>query len=95
MKLLNHLADYGTCYFGKPTDILPLALSSVSQHVTVLKEAGSILGSDDNTRTCYCVNVERLEELQQSIAALRLLLRNIFAIRRITSDLIDVSCGQA
>lgn len=70
VKLLNYLADYGTCYFGKLTDILPLAPSTVSQHVTVLKEAGLILGSDDNTRTCYCVNGERLEELKEMIAAL-------------------------
>ncbi|HEY0687251.1 MAG TPA: metalloregulator ArsR/SmtB family transcription factor [Steroidobacter sp.] len=70
VKLLNYLADYGTCYFGKLTDILPLAPSTISQHVTVLKEAGLILGSDDNTRTCYCVNAERLEELKEMIAAL-------------------------
>lgn len=70
VKLLNYLADYGTCYFGKLTDILPLAPSTISQHVTVLKEAGLILGSDDNTRTCYCVNVERLDELKELIAAL-------------------------
>jgi len=70
VKLLNYLADYGTCYFGKLADILPLAPSTISQHVTVLKEAGLILGSDDNTRTCYCVNAERLEELKELIAAL-------------------------
>jgi ArsR family transcriptional regulator, arsenate/arsenite/antimonite-responsive transcriptional repressor len=70
VRLLNYLADYGTCYFGKLTDILPLAPSTISQHVTVLKEAGLISGSDDNTRTCYCVNVERLEELKELIAAL-------------------------
>ena len=70
VKLLNYLADYGTCYFGKLTDILPLAPSTISQHVTVLKAAGLILGSDDNTRTCYCVNVERLDELKELIAAL-------------------------
>ena len=70
VKLLNHLADYGTCYFGKLTDILPLAPSTISQHVSVLKESGLILGSEDNTRTCYCVNAERLEELKEMIAAL-------------------------
>ena len=70
VKLLNYLADYGTCYFGKLTDILPLAPSTISQHVTILKEAGLILGSDDSTRTCYCVNAERLEELKELIADL-------------------------
>lgn len=70
VKLLNHLADYGTCYFGKLTDILPLAPSTISQHVTILKEAGLIRASDDATRTCYCVNQDRLAELKELVAGL-------------------------
>ena len=70
VKLLNYLAEYGTCYFGKLTDIVPLAPSTVSQHVTVLKEAGLIEGSDDSQRVCYCVNPERLQQLKDLIAGL-------------------------
>lgn len=70
VKLLNYLADYGTCYFGKLTDILPLAASTISQHVTILKEAGLIEGSADNQRTCYCVNPERLRQLKDMIVDL-------------------------
>lgn len=70
VKLLNYLADYGTCYFGKLTDVLPLAPSTISQHVTILKEAGLINASEDNTRTCYCVNPQRLAELKELIADL-------------------------
>jgi ArsR family transcriptional regulator, arsenate/arsenite/antimonite-responsive transcriptional repressor len=70
VKLLNHLADYGTCYFGKLTDILPLAASTISQHVTILKDAGLIEASADSQRTCYCVNPERLRQLKEMIADL-------------------------
>ena len=70
VRLLNYLADYGTCYFGKLTDILPLAPSTISQHVTILKEVGLIQASDDATRTCYCINPERLDELKELIANL-------------------------
>ncbi len=70
VKLLNYLADYGTCYFGKLTDILPLAPSTISQHVTILKEAGLINGSEESQRTCYCVNPERLRQLQDMIGDL-------------------------
>ena len=70
VKLLNYLADYGTCYFGKLTDILPLAASTISQHVTILKEAGLIEGSADNQRTCYCVNPQRLQQLKSMISDL-------------------------
>ena len=70
VKLLNYLADYGTCYFGKLTDILPLAASTISQHVTILKEAGLIEGSADSQRTCYCVNPQRLQQLKSMISDL-------------------------
>ena len=67
VKLLNYLAAYGTCYFGKLTDILPLAASTISQHVTILKEAGLIEGSADSQRVCYCVNAERLQLLKDMV----------------------------
>lgn len=70
VKLLNYLAEYGTCYFGKLTDILPLAPSTVSQHVSILKEAGLIHGSEDSQRVCYCVNPERLQQLKDMIGSL-------------------------
>lgn len=64
VTLLKHLADYGDCYFGSLTDVLPLAASTISQHVTILKEAGLIEGSSDAKRVCYCVNRERLAQLK-------------------------------
>jgi ArsR family transcriptional regulator len=70
LQLLRHLIDYGECYFGKLTDVLPLAPSTISQHVTILKEAGLIEGSSDVQRVCYCVNPARLEHLKQAIGAL-------------------------
>jgi ArsR family transcriptional regulator len=70
VRLLKHLVAYGDCYFGDLTDVLPLAPSTVSQHVTILKEAGLICGSSDVTRVCYCVNPERLDALKAMIASL-------------------------
>jgi ArsR family transcriptional regulator, arsenate/arsenite/antimonite-responsive transcriptional repressor len=70
VKLLNYLADYGTCFFGKLTDVLPLAASTISQHVTILKEAGLIEATADGQRICYCVKPERLQQLKDMIADL-------------------------
>ncbi|WP_334186369.1 ArsR/SmtB family transcription factor [Noviherbaspirillum sp.] len=67
VQLLVHLNNHGTCFFGKFTDVVPLAASTVSQHVTVLKEAGLIIGSPDEQRMCYCINPKRLELLKQLI----------------------------
>ncbi len=70
VRLLTYLSDFGSCYFGKLTDVLPLAPSTISQHVSVLKEAGLIQGSADEQRTCYCVNTERLQQFKQLIGKL-------------------------
>lgn len=70
VQLLCYLASYGACYFGNLADILPLSPSTISQHVTILKEAGLILGSSDAQRVCYCINPERIGQLKQLINAL-------------------------
>jgi len=70
VQLLRYLAAYGACYFGSLTDVLPLAPSTISQHVTILKQAGLILGSADEQRVCYCVNPERLAQFKQLIGSL-------------------------
>jgi len=70
VQLLNYLSAYGACYFGSLADVLPLAASTISQHVSVLKQAGLIIGSSDEQRVCYCVNTERLDQLKQMISTL-------------------------
>lgn len=70
VQLLNYLSAYGACYFGSLADVLPLAASTISQHVSVLKQAGLISGSSDEQRVCYCVNTERLAQFKQMIGRL-------------------------
>jgi ArsR family transcriptional regulator len=70
VKLLKHLVDFGGCFFGSLADVVELAPSTTSQHVTILKEAGLIIGSSDEKRVCYCVNAERLAQLKQLVAGL-------------------------
>ena len=70
LQLLRHLIEYGECYFGNLADVLPLAPSTISKHVSILKEAGLIHGSSDVQRVCYCVNPQRLEQLKAMLGAL-------------------------
>ena len=67
MRLLKHLIDYGTCFFGDLSEVVPLAASTVSQHMAVLKEAGLVIGSADEYRTCYCVNPDRIAFLKHLV----------------------------
>jgi len=70
LALVKHLADHGTCFFGDLSEILPLAPSTISQHVTILKDAGLIEGSADARRVCYCVKTGRLELLKRLLGRL-------------------------
>lgn len=70
VQLLVYLARYGACYFGNLTDVLPLAPSTISQHVTILKQAGLIDGSSEEQRVCYCVNRDRLARLKELVELL-------------------------
>lgn len=67
LRLLKHLIDHGTCFFGNLSEVVPLAASTVSQHIAVLKEAGLVVGSADEQRTCYCVNSDRIAFLKQLV----------------------------
>jgi ArsR family transcriptional regulator len=49
---------------------LPLAQSTVSQHLKVLKEAGLIRGTIDGPRTCYCIDPDGLRRLRLLVAGL-------------------------
>ena len=70
IRLLQHLARQGSCYFGNLSDVTGLAPSTTSQHVKVLREAGLVLGSPEEQRTCYCVNPDRLAVLKRLVGEL-------------------------
>ncbi len=70
VRILQHLAAIGECYFGELSELLPQAPSTISQHMSVLKEAGLVLGESEDQRTCYCVNPARVAQLRQLIDAL-------------------------
>ena len=70
MPRWQHLAHHGTCYFGNLADVVELAPSTTSQHVKVLKDAGLVMGSAEEQRTCYCVNRDRVAMLKRLVEAL-------------------------
>jgi len=70
VAILKILADRNTCFCGDITEILPLAQSTVSQHLKALKEAGLIQGNVEGVRTCYCLNPDGIKELQNLLSEL-------------------------
>lgn len=70
VAILRLLKARQTCICGEIVEVLPLAQSTVSQHLKVLKEAGWIQGEVDGPRVCYCLNPDTLELFRQLISAL-------------------------
>jgi DNA-binding transcriptional ArsR family regulator len=62
ISILKVLAQRNECICGEIVEILPLAQSTVSQHLKELKNAGLINGTVDGPRSCYCINWEAFEK---------------------------------
>ncbi len=70
VAILRLLARKNACVCGEIVDELPLAQSTVSQHLKVLKEAGLIQGEVDGPRICYCISPRALRRLKVLVAGL-------------------------
>jgi ArsR family transcriptional regulator, arsenate/arsenite/antimonite-responsive transcriptional repressor len=70
VQILRLLAARDTCVTGDLVDELPLAQSTVSEHLRILREAGLVQGEIDGPRTRYCVNPAGLAALQTAVASL-------------------------
>jgi ArsR family transcriptional regulator len=70
VQILRILVRRNTCICGDIVDELPLAQSTVSQHLKVLKEAGLIRGEIDGPRISYCVEPRTLRRLKALVGSL-------------------------
>ena len=60
IRILKQLLTENRCVCGRIVEVMPLAQSTVSQHLKILKECGLVQGEVEGSRTCYCVNPETL-----------------------------------
>jgi len=70
IAILNVLARNNECICGQIVEILPLAQSTVSQHLKELKNAGLIDGAIDGPRSCYCINWKAFEKFNTEFNSL-------------------------
>ena len=70
VKILSLLLARNQCMCGELVDALPLAQSTVSQHLKILKDCGLITGEVDGPKVCYCVNQAMFARLKALVAAL-------------------------
>ena len=59
--VLELLSKQSCCYSGDISDILPIAKSTLSQHLKELKDAGLIQGETEPPKIKYCLNRQNWE----------------------------------
>lgn len=64
IRIVGRLKKLNQCVCGDLVDALPLAQSTVSQHLKILKSAGVIRGEIEGPRTCYCLSPFFLKEFK-------------------------------
>lgn len=67
VDILQHLSLQTNCICGELVDKMPLAQSTVSQHLKELKNAGLIKGVIEGPKTCYCIDFENFKVLYNKL----------------------------
>jgi DNA-binding transcriptional ArsR family regulator len=68
--VLEMLATQSCCYSGDLSDVLPIAKSTLSQHLKELRDAGLIQGEIEAPKVKYCLNRENWNEAKTLLSAL-------------------------
>jgi ArsR family transcriptional regulator len=70
VRILRMLAKKEARMCSLIVDELPLAQSSVSEHLRILKAAGLVRGREDGPRVAYCIEPGRLRRMKALLDAL-------------------------
>ena len=65
IAIMKHLASMTDCCFTDILNELPIAQSTVSQHLSELKNSGLIQGNIEPPKVKYCVNKENWKIAQK------------------------------
>ena len=66
VAILKQIADRESCICGEIVEVLPLAQSTVSQHLKELLKMGLITGTVEGVTSCYCINWKTFEKFERT-----------------------------
>lgn len=70
ISILRILNENSSCITGEIVNRLPLAQSTVSQHLKELKRVELIKGEIEGPRTCYCLDEAVVEKAKKAFTTL-------------------------
>lgn len=68
LAILRVLAQKQACICGDIVEEIPLAQSTISQHLKVLKEVGLVRGEVDGPAVCYCLDGEAYRRMKSDLS---------------------------
>lgn len=70
VRILRLLLTRKSCVCGEIVGEMPLAQSTVSQHLKILKESGLVKGEVSGPKVCYCVDRNALATMKKLVGTL-------------------------
>jgi DNA-binding transcriptional ArsR family regulator len=67
MVIIKYLLQRETCVCGDLVKEIGLAQPTISQHLKALKEAGIIKGTVEGTSTCYCMDADHWNAMNEKL----------------------------
>ena len=69
-EIMKFLVTHPGCITGDIVESLPLAQSTISQHLKVLRQAGWISGEVEGSATSYCLHEENIAWFHAKVGAI-------------------------
>ena len=70
VMIVEHLIKINSCVCGEIVNIFPFSQSTISQHLKLLKESGIVHGEIEGPKTCYCVDLDVLNQFKKYVSNL-------------------------
>lgn len=70
VRIVRLIAERGECVTGELVDAMPLAQSTVSEHLRILRAAGVLQGEVDGDRPHYCIDLEAVRSFLAELAGI-------------------------
>lgn len=85
VAILKEIAKSDMCICGEIVDVIPLAQSTVSQHLKELLKAKLIEGTIDGKKSCYCINWKSIQKFANEF-------NHFFNNAKMKAESIDPNC---
>ena len=67
VAILEYIGTQKACICNDIVEEIGLAQPTISQHLKELKNIGLIAGEIEGKKVCYCINADRLQEIQDKL----------------------------